>query len=35
MASKADLESREAQCKSVEDLVKLAQEALADPADKE
>jgi tetratricopeptide (TPR) repeat protein len=35
MASKADLESREEQCNSVDDFVKLAQEALADPADKE
>jgi tetratricopeptide (TPR) repeat protein len=35
MASKADLESREEQCNSVDDFVNLAQEALADPVDKE
>ena len=35
MATKADLEAREAECSSVEDYVKLAREALADPADPE
>ena len=33
MASKADLESREANCNSVDDYVNLALEALAEPAD--
>jgi tetratricopeptide (TPR) repeat protein len=34
MATKKDLESRAADCKSVDDFVTLAQEALADPANK-
>ena len=35
IASRADLESRESDCKSVDDFVALAQQALADPIDKE
>ena len=34
MASEADLESREANCNSVDDYVALAKDALAEPADK-
>ncbi len=34
MAKKADLESREADCKTADEFVTLAQQALADPADK-
>ena len=33
MATKADLESREAECNSVTDFINLAAEAMADPAD--
>jgi hypothetical protein len=35
MASRADLEARESDCKSVDDFVALAQQALSDPIDKE
>ncbi len=35
MASKADLEAREAESNSVEDFVNLAQDALVDPADQD
>lgn len=35
MAKKADLESRAADCKSVDDFITLAKEALVDPSDKQ